>query len=62
MKHTGKLIKRGGVAALVVLLAACSQQSQKQYAECGLSDSNNVDHLFAEVSENLENMSRRKVG
>ena len=54
MNMNVKLIKRGGLAALLVMLAACSQQSQKHYAECGLSDTNNVDHLFAEVSENLE--------
>jgi hypothetical protein len=46
--------KYGSLAAMLIALSACSQQPQKPLAECGLSDTNNVDHLFAEVSENLE--------
>ena len=45
-------MKTTGLLALLVI-AGCSQQPQKMAAECGLSDTNNVDHLFAQVSDRL---------
>ena len=47
-----------GVAVTAVLgLGACSQQPQKPIVDCALSGTNNVDRLFAEVSEKLESPS-----
>ena len=53
MKSTTRLIQAGSTIALALVLAACNQKTQPQ-AACGLSDSNNVDHLFAEVSDKLD--------
>ena len=44
-----------GMLAVLLVATGCSQQPQKPVAACGLSGSNNIDHLFAEVSENLGN-------
>jgi hypothetical protein len=57
-RPTGRVarsLKFTGALALLFVAAGCSQQPQKPVAACGLSDSNNIDHLFAEVSENLGN-------
>ena len=53
MKRYAKMIKGSGLALVVVALSACNQSTKPQ-ANCGLSDTNNVDHLFAEVSDKLE--------
>ena len=53
MNINRQYLKISGLAALLVL-AGCSQQPKMQAAECGLSNTNNVDHLFAEVSDRLE--------
>lgn len=55
MKADQKAVQRGGIITILVVLAACSQHPEKQFAECSLSSSNNVDHLFAEASEKLRN-------
>ena len=54
MNNTAKLMMRSGVAVLMLAMVGCAQQSQKQVAACALSETNNIDHLFAEVSEKLE--------
>ena len=48
-------LKLTGALTLMLVAAGCSQQPQKPVVACSLSDSNNIDHLFAEVSENLGN-------
>lgn len=47
------ILKYSGLAA-ILLLAGCAQQPQQQAAACGLSNTNNIDHLFAEVSDKLQ--------
>jgi hypothetical protein len=44
----------GVAVALVLTLAACSQQPQKQVSQCELSPTNNVDRMFREVAEKLQ--------
>jgi len=51
------LAGRGSVVALLVLLAACSQQPQIQANNCELTPTNNVDRLFAEVADKLQDRS-----
>ena len=47
-----------GVAFIALaVLAGCSQTPAKTVADCRLSDTNNVDKLFAEVSDKLETKS-----
>lgn len=46
-------VGRVSAAVLMLSLAACAQQSQKDSAYCRLSDTNNVDRLFAEASDRL---------
>ena len=48
------MLKLLGVAALLLAITACSQQARTDYSQCELSGTNNVDHLFAEVSDKLE--------
>lgn len=49
------IILRGSALAVALLtLGACSQQSRHDYAYCELSATNNVDRLFSEVSDKLE--------
>ena len=47
-------IKAAGSIAALCLLSACSQMQQKPVADCGLSNTNNVDKLFAEVGDKLK--------
>lgn len=42
------------VLVTLTLLGACSQLPQKQSADCSLSNSNNIDSLFTEVSGKLQ--------
>ena len=51
------LTSRGAAVALLVTLAACSQQPQKQDSHCELTPTNNVDRLFAEVADKLRDRS-----
>jgi len=48
-----------GCAALLVAAFAtgCSQSPTREVADCSLSDTNNVDKLFAQVSKRLEHGS-----
>jgi hypothetical protein len=58
MKHTTfKLAARGAGVALLATLAACSSQPQKTADHCRLTPTNNVDRLFAEVSDKLQDRS-----
>ena len=57
MKMIVKLIKGGALIAVVLGLAACSQQPHRQAEFCRLSDTNNVDRLFAEASDKLQDSS-----
>lgn len=54
MTYTDTILKLLGVAALMLALAACAQNGRYQAAQCELSDTNNVDHLFAEVSGKMQ--------
>jgi hypothetical protein len=57
MKIRKKELMRGTLVLSLVTLAACSQQPQKSAQHCELSETNNVDRLFSEVSEKLQNRS-----
>ena len=48
------LLIRGGFIAMLATLAACSQQPHKQAEYCELSTTSNVDSLFAEASDKLQ--------
>lgn len=54
MRHNKVSVR--AVAAIVLLgaLSACSQTPAKTTADCSLSNTNNVDKLFAEASSKLE--------
>jgi outer membrane murein-binding lipoprotein Lpp len=54
MKKTRNILQAGAVILALSVLAGCSQTPEKVTANCSLSDSNNVDKLFAEVSDKLE--------
>ena len=54
MKIRNSSLQATGAAALLGLLAACSQMQHKAVADCSLSTTNNVDKLFAEVADRLE--------
>ena len=54
MTYTRTILKLLGVAALLLAVTACSQHGRYQSAQCELSDTNNVDHLFAEVSQKMQ--------
>jgi hypothetical protein len=47
------LLSRSVAAALLVALAACSHQSQRNLSHCELTPTNNVDRLFREVADKL---------
>ena len=52
----GIFIQRAGTAGATLLLlvvGACAQQPQRDTAHCRLSDTNNVEQLFGEVSDRL---------
>ena len=54
MRAFTRNMKSGGIVALVLLgLSACAQQPNREFAHCELSATNNVDQLFAEVSDRL---------
>lgn len=54
MTYTKTMLKLLGVAALLLAVTACSQTASRNYSQCELSGTNNVDHLFAEVSDKLQ--------
>lgn len=53
MNMNTKLLTRGGLAALLVTLAACNQ-TVKNTDYCQLTPTNNVDRLFSEASDNMQ--------
>lgn len=57
MKSTMNILKSGTFAILALSLGACSQQSHKQAEYCQLAATNNVDRLFADVSDKLQDSS-----
>jgi hypothetical protein len=57
MKTYPVRLLRGAVLLGVVVMAACSQQPRHDAAHCHLSGTNNVDRLFAEVSDKLGDSS-----
>jgi hypothetical protein len=57
MKWNTTIVQRGGLAVALIALAACSQQPEKLTDHCRLSPTNNVDRLFAEVSDKLQDSS-----
>lgn len=54
MNTSQKLLGAAAGTALLLSLAGCAQQPQKYFVRCNLSNTNNVDRLFSEVSEKLE--------
>ncbi len=54
MKPLTKTLRAGGLLAVLLAISACSQQGRHDASQCELSGSNNVDHLFAEVSGKLQ--------
>ncbi len=52
-----KILTRGALAALLVTLAACAQQQVNTTDHCRLSPTSNVDRLFAQAQDNLEDRS-----
>jgi len=54
MKPVYSLLTRGACAAALLTLAACSQQPHKTADYCRLTSTNNVDRLFVEVSDKLQ--------
>jgi len=51
------LVKRGGLLALLAVLAACSQQAVKSVDHCRINPNNNVDRMFSQVSDKLADSS-----
>ena len=54
MNTSQKLLSAAAGAALLLSLVGCAQQPQNYFARCNLSNTNNVDRLFSELSEKLE--------
>lgn len=54
MNSKTKLLQTGAALIVISVLAACSQTPKKDMADCSISDTNNVDRLFSEVSGKLE--------
>ena len=58
MKMNPKKLGTGAAALLVLTgLAACTQTPHRDVSHCQLSPTNNVDRLFAEVADRLEDSS-----
>ena len=58
MKTISKqLVIRSGLVALLATLAACSQQAVKNTDHCRINPNNNVDRMFSQVSDRLEDSS-----
>ena len=57
MNRNNRLITRGGLAAVLLTLAACGQQPRQEAGYCNLSHTSNVDKLFAEASQKLRDES-----
>ena len=55
--NTIKLAICASTVGLMIMLAGCSQQPQKQADHCQLTPTNNVDRLFAEVADKLNDRS-----
>ncbi|MDJ0878585.1 MAG: hypothetical protein QNI86_08230 [Halieaceae bacterium] len=54
MKPIAKIIRAGGIVTFLLAVAACSQQPRQDLSQCQLSGTNNIDRLFAEVSDKLK--------
>ena len=58
MNQTSRsIVLRGGLLALLATLGACSQHQVKQVDHCRINPNNNVDRMFSEVSNRLEDSS-----
>ena len=57
MTLTMTMMKYGTLAVALTLVGACAQQPQKTLGYCQLSNTNNVDRLFAEASDKLRDES-----
>jgi hypothetical protein len=57
MKFNTTIRRGGGLLVALFVLAGCSQQAQTVAGNCLLAQTNNVDHLFAEVSDKLRDSS-----
>ena len=57
MRARNRIQQAAAVIVALSALAGCSQTPEKTLAECSLSNTNNVDRLFAEVSDKLESSS-----
>ena len=55
--HPIRLTSPFAALAVLLTLAACSQQPHQQANHCELTPTNNVDRLFAEVSDKLQDSS-----
>ena len=55
MKRYTRIFRRGGAVAILLTLAACSQQAYRSTNQCIIAPTNNVDRLFADVSDKLQN-------
>lgn len=54
MKANTTRLTRGAALLALLTLAACSQQPQQLAQQCSLDSTNNVDRLFAQVSDKLQ--------
>ena len=57
MKLNTTLLRTSGLVAVLVALAACSQQPHNTLGNCHLAQTSNVERLFAEVSDKLRDSS-----
>ena len=57
MKLNTTLLRTSGLVAVMVALAACSQQPHNTAGNCLLAQTSNVERLFAEVSDKLRDSS-----
>jgi len=57
MKTATTWMKYSSLAVALVLVSACAQQPKKTAGYCQLSATNNVDRLFAEASDKLQDSS-----
>ena len=55
--RTNNIAARSAAVIVLISLAACSQQPHKTDQHCQLSPTNNVDRMFAEVSDKLQDSS-----
>ncbi len=57
MKLDSSIVKRTGLVATLVAIAACSQQPEQPVVDCTVAPTNNVDRLFADVGDKLRQSS-----